>query len=207
MRRPWLFKVMLLCLAAILVGIIVALHPHPSSSTRSITRKILRTLQSALVQLRRRTGRTPTSMWDFLKDYQSMYAYRHAIHAGVVWWQSRNLIANLSSTMVVPGHLPSPDGTNDLPGVIEVLDTYGYPIQYMPPKSAGSPKVYPCKGEALPSWVPTASPDFVYVSTGRRTAMPPQDSRAPYFYSFGLNGPQKSGSDGGTAGYLYSYRP
>jgi hypothetical protein len=192
------------CSIAILVGIMVALLPRVPSSTPSVTKGTLRILQSALAQLRHRTGRRPASMWRFLRDYQSMYAYRRVGRFGSAWRQRPNLVTKLTSSLVVAGRLPSPDGTNDLPGVVEVLDTYGYPIQYMPPRSAGPPTVYPYRGERLPSWVRKSRPTLVYVPNGATTAMPPQYSHTPYFYSFGPGGPQAPGTVGGAAGYVRS---
>ena len=200
-----------LLLIAILAGIVMAVGSQvQQNSERSLTQTELRNLQAALQQYIHKTGQTPTNMLSFLEGYQAMHAY--AIGT-TTWGQHANVITDLPNSMVVAGELPPPTGSQSpsvyLPGVVEILDAYGYPIQYMPPSTSAA--VYP-----PPSWSssPPTSPTlavgaaWVYVSTGGSTALPAQDSHAPYFYSFGANGPQlSSGVTDPTSGYIYSYAP
>ncbi len=194
-----------LLLIAILAGIVMAVGSQvQQNSERKLTQTELRNLQSALQQYIHKTGQTPANMLSFLEGYQAMHAYAVAGTPG--WQQHANVITDLSNSMVVAGELPPPTGTQSstdyLPGVVEILDAYGYPIQYMPP-SPTTPAIYPASGQTSP---PTANgAAYVYISISS-PALGPQDSHAPYFYSFGANGPQASGTDA-NSGYIYSYAP
>ena len=203
-----------LLLIAILAGIVMAVGSQvQQNSERSLTQTELRNLQAALQQYIHKTGQTPTNMLSFLEGYQAMHAYPVTGTPG--WQQHSNVMTDLPTTMVVAGELPPPTGTQGptdyLPGVVEILDAYGYPIQYMPPApptATSSTLTYPYSGQTgLPTTL-AAGAAWVYVSTGNNTALPPQDSHAPYFYSFGANGPQPdTGVTDPTSGYTYSYAP
>jgi prepilin-type N-terminal cleavage/methylation domain-containing protein len=212
-----------LLLIAILAGIVMAVGSQvQQNSERSLTQTELRNLQAALQQYIHKTGQTPTNMLSFLEGYQAMHAYAIGT-TGSDWGQHANVITDLPNSMVVAGELPPPTGTagstNYLPGVVEILDAYGYPIQYMPPSPTpwtSSTLTYPYSGQTTPSlcvvnpptsW-PAVAPDAapVYVSTSSGTVLPAQDSHAPYFYSYGANGPQSTGTEP-TSGYIYSYAP
>ncbi len=203
-----------LLLIAILAGIVMAVGSQvQQNSERALTHTELRNLQAALQQYIHKTGQTPANMLAFLEGYQAMHAY--AASGGTTWQQHANVITDIPEYMVVAGELPPPTGSQSssdyLPGEVEILDAYGYPIQYMPPSSTAAAAVYPPPGWATS---PPASPllatgaAWVFVTTGSSTAPPAQDSHAPYFYSFGANGPQpNSGVTDPTSGYIYSYAP
>ncbi|NNM88029.1 MAG: type II secretion system protein [Phycisphaerae bacterium] len=203
-----------LLLIAILAGIVMAVGSQvQQNSERSLTQTELRNLQAALQQYIHKTGQTPANMLSFLEGYQAMHAY--AVSASPYWQQHPNVITDLPNSMVVAGELPPPTGsqsTSDyLPGVVEILDAYGYPIQYMPPSpppAISSDQTYPYSGQTTPTLPTTlaAGAAWVYVTTGSSTILPAQDSHAPYFYSYGANGPQSTGTDP-TSGYIYSYAP
>lgn len=208
-----------LLLIAILAGIVMAVGSQvQQNSERSLTQTELRNLQAALQQYIHKTGQTPTNMLSFLEGYQAMHAY--AIGT-TTWGQHANVITDLPNSMVVAGELPPPTGSQSpsvyLPGVVEILDAYGYPIQYMPANGTTPTFYYYTVGQPL-SPTPSSPPSpptlatgaaWVYVSPGGTGVAPPaQDSHAPYFYSFGANGPQpSSGVTDPTSGYIYSYAP
>ncbi len=203
-----------LLLIAILAGIVMAVGSQvQQNSERKLTQTELRNLQSALQQYIHKTGQTPGNMLAFLEGYQASHAYY--LTSTSTWQQHANVITDLPSTMVVAGELPAPSSSSSsatMPGVVEILDAYGYPIQYMPPSpnsASSADQTYPYSGQTTPTLPVLANgAAWVYVTTGSGTAMPAQDSHAPYFYSFGANGPQpNSGVTDPTSGYIYSYAP
>ena len=209
MRRKSGFTIIemmvVLLLIAILAGIVMAVGSQvQQNSERSLTQTELRNLQAALQQYIHKTGQTPQNMLSFLEGYQANHAY--LVTGGSAWQQHANVITDLPANMVVAGELPPPSGspsaTGYLPGVVEILDAYGYPIQYMPPSPAVA-TLYPNSGGTLPTLASGAA--WVYAGS---SALPARDSHAPYFYSFGANGPQPSaGVTDPTSGYIYSYAP
>ena len=194
----------------ILISIVLAVGQQVrSSSQESLTRMELKNLQAALQWYQQKTGHTPSSMGDFLQGYQEMHAYQ----TGSTWQQNANVLSQLPSSMVVSGTVPAPGGSATMPAVIEILDAWGAPIEYVPPSPDSVPastNFYPNDSTQHTNFTLGSGQAWVYVGGSSSTPSnppytpPSQDSHAPYFYSFG---PQYHSNNLTTSDYLYSYAP
>ncbi len=212
----------------VLIAIVLAVGEQVRVKARlAVTHTELRNLQAALLQLHHQTNTYPADMAHFLVAYQQMHAYADS---GGTWREHPNIITQLPATATVMGQIPPPGGVSgQFTGVVEVLDGFGNPIQYMPPTQPGaSAAFYPVSGQSYtvdsttimplpttpappipPVYVPsgiTAGGSFPTVTSAEPAAAP----HAPYFYSFGVDGPAAAianASNSPTAQYIYSYEP
>ncbi len=208
----------------VLIAIVLAVGEQVRVKARlAVTHTELRNLQAALLQLHHQTNTYPVDMAHFLVAYQQMHAY--AITGGSIWQQHPNIITQLPATATVMGQIPPPGGVSgQFTGVVEVLDGFGNPIQYMPPTQPSiSNAFYPVSGQSytvdsttiMPLPLPPPAPPIppVYVPSGITSvsnAVPAAAPHAPYFYSFGVDGPAgaiANINNSPTAQYIYSYEP
>ncbi|MGC8541528.1 MAG: prepilin-type N-terminal cleavage/methylation domain-containing protein [Phycisphaerae bacterium] len=199
----------------VLIAIVLAVGEQVRVKARlAVTHTELRNLQAALLKLHHQTNTYPPDMAHFLVAYQQMHAYEVA--GGTTWQQHPNIITQLPATATVMGSIPPPNGTGTLTGVVEVLDGFGNPIQYMPPSSVGA-AFYPVTdqsytvGSGTLTFTSTKDAQPSYVPSGMAgSALPTAAPHAPYFYSFGVDGPAgaiANISNSPTAQYIYSYEP
>ncbi len=201
----------------VLIAIVLAVGEQVRVKARlAVTHTELRNLQAALLQLHHQTNTYPTDMAHFLVAYQQMHAFQTT---GGAWQQHPNIITQLPATASVMGSIPPPGGGSGLfTGVVEVLDGFGNPIQYMPPTSVNSsPTFYPVSGDSYTvgsgtlTFNNTQYTQPAYVPSGMAsTTLPAAAPHAPYFYSFGVDGPAgaiANINNSPTAQYLYSYEP
>ncbi len=202
----------------VLIAIVLAVGEQVRVKARlAVTHTELRNLQAALLQLHHQTNTYPVDMAHFLVAYQQMHAY--AITGGTIWQQHPNIITQLPATASVMGSIPPPGGgSGSFTGVVEVLDGFGNPIQYMPPTSVNSsPAFYPVTGDSYTvgsgtlTFTSTANAQPAYVPSGMaNSTLPAAAPHAPYFYSFGVDGPAgaiANINNSPTAQYIYSYEP
>ncbi|NNM86141.1 MAG: prepilin-type N-terminal cleavage/methylation domain-containing protein [Phycisphaerales bacterium] len=212
----------------VLIAIVLAVGEQVRVKARlAVTHTELRNLQAALLKLHHQTNTYPVDMAHFLVAYQQMHAY--GITGGATWQQHPNIITQLPATATVMGNIPAPGGTATMIGVVEVLDGFGNPIQYMPPTQPSvSNAFYPVAGQSytvdstiiMPLTTTPAPPiPPVFVPSGitsggsppsATSAEPAAAPHAPYFYSFGVDGPAgaiANINNSPTAQYIYSYEP
>ena len=201
----------------VLIAIVLAVGEQVRVKARlAVTHTELRNLQAALLQLHHQTNTYPVDMAHFLVAYQQMHAY--GITGGATWQQHPNIITQLPATATVMGTFPAPGGTGMMTGVVEVLDGFGNPIQYMPPTSVNnSPAFYPVTGDSYSvgsgtlTFTSTKDAQPAYVPSGMaNSTLPAVAPHAPYFYSFGVDGPAgaiANINNSPTAQYIYSYEP
>ncbi len=128
----------------ILAAITLAIGAQVQSNSQiSLTRAELAGLQAAAQWYAHKGGGVmPPDILTFMEGYQRMHAYQ----VGGIWRQHKNFLTSLPSSMVVTGMFPAPGGvmpsaSNNtggpwMTGVIELLDAWGNPIQYVPATDA-----------------------------------------------------------------------
>ncbi|HMD55093.1 MAG TPA: prepilin-type N-terminal cleavage/methylation domain-containing protein [Phycisphaerae bacterium] len=221
----------------ILVGIGLAIGAQVQANAQtSVLKEELLDLQSALTWYQQQSGgQTPSgdygtypAMLVFLENYQRMNSLKAS---NGTWHIKANIFSQLPANLIVSGQFPAPDGTA-MTGVIEILDPWNNPIQYMPtsgyvtffPVSA-STSVITSANFAISQ--PSTFPSYInYLSGTNSPPAPPVSGttspssmpcnlnsvppaiippHAPYFYSFSSKGPQATGITYGN--YVYSYGP
>ncbi len=105
------------------IGIAVAAQVLQTSD-RKLTMMELHDLNDALLLLEHRTGGQPTSIVDFLTQYQRMYIYQDS---NGVWRQRPNLLTELPQNLVVSGQISVPNG-GTMRGIMQVNDGYGHQL-------------------------------------------------------------------------------
>ncbi len=216
----------------ILIGIGLAVGEQvKASSELALTKSELKGLQGALEWYEHKTaGQVPTDMLAFLEGYQRLHAYQATVNGTSVWLMHKNFLTNLPASAVIMGTFPGPGSgtTQNMTGVIEILDGFGNPIQFVPATdqqadndATTTPIRYPfpainnydvspyyAKG---PQLIPVPIPTMTY-STGGTTNnyqwMPmPSQVHAPCFFSFGTNYNSTDPSAMNYESYTYSYNP
>jgi prepilin-type N-terminal cleavage/methylation domain-containing protein len=231
----------------ILIGIGLAIGAQVQANAQtSVLKEELNNLQAALAWYQQNSGGqtpfqnstsgTPTygipAMLVFLENYQRMNAYQDTTGA---WHEKTDILSLLPANLVVSGQFPAPSGGTYMTGVIEVLDPWGNPIQFMP--SSGTANFFPLSATTSgfttgtgnfgieQTTSPPSFPSYVTYSSVTNTPQPPPTSsgssagtfpypiggvnpvppHAPYFYSFGSKGPLATNIAYGN--YVYSYGP
>ena len=199
-RRAFTLVEMLvvILIITILIGIGLAVGTQvENSSEANLTKTELKNLQAALTwYIHKSGGQVPTSMTQFLEDYQLDHA---TPGPNGTWKQTHDVLTALPPNLVVNGSFSGPGGSGAMTGVICVLDGFGNPIQYMPPAP------YTPQLTSAPS-----KPIAVNNSTFYQGGWKPSQLHAPYFYSFGpvFSSAQTNTSPTSTFGpadYIYSY--
>ncbi len=122
-RRGFTLMEMLVVVVVVIVLISISIAVAAQvlqTSHRKLTMLELHDLNDALLLLKHRNGEVPTTIVDFLQQYQRMYIFKDA---GGVWHERSNLLTELPSSLTVPGQIPVPGGT--MPGIVQVKDGYG----------------------------------------------------------------------------------
>ena len=198
----------------ILIGIGLAVGEQvQASSELALTKSELKGLQGALEWYEHKTaGQVPTDMLAFLEGYQRLHAYQitNGPNKGN-WAPHKNFLTNLPATAVVTGTFPAPGGTGTIIGVIEILDGFGNPIQYVPttvPPSTGV-TYYPYPQSTGSYNFTLAANSVVYVPplTYGSEIPSPSQVHAPCFFSFGTNYNSTDPSAMNYESYTYSYNP
>ena len=148
-RRAFTLVEMLvvILIITILIGIGLAVGTQvENSSETNLTKTELKNLQAALTwYIHKSGGQIPANMGQFLQDYQLDHATPGpSINGAATWKQTPNVLTALPPNLVISGTFPGPGaaaGTNNMTGVICVLDGFGNPIQYMPP-APNPPSLY-----------------------------------------------------------------
>ncbi len=219
----------------ILIGIGLAVGEQVEASSKiALTKSELKGLQGALQWYEHKTaGQVPTDMLAFLEGYQRLHAYPTTVSGSTVWLQHKNFLTNLPATAVVMGTFPGPGSgtTQNMTGVIEILDGLGNPIQFVPATNAtattgfvNTPATYPYPWEKAvpPVWnyanvTPTQAPVYLFpfplstpvVAPGTSGSPLPLPSQvhAPCFFSFGTNYNSSNPAAMNYESYTYSYNP
>ena len=221
----------------ILIGIGLAVGEQVEASSKiALTKSELKGLQGALQWYEHKTaGQVPTDMLAFLEGYQRLHAYPTTVSGSTVWLQHKNFLTNLPATAVVMGTFPGPGSgtTQNMTGVIEILDGLGNPIQFVPATDLTAttgfgytPATYPYPWEkaAPPVWsyanvTPTQTPVYLFpLSTPSSTPVVapgtsgsplplPSQVHAPCFFSFGTNYNSSNPAAMNYESYTYSYNP
>jgi prepilin-type N-terminal cleavage/methylation domain-containing protein len=209
-----------LLVITILIGIGLAVGTQVENSSESnLTKTELKNLQAALNwYIHKSGGQVPANMGQFLQDYQLDHA---TPGPNGTWKQTPDVLTALPQNLVVSGTFNGPTGSNNMTGVICVLDGFGNPIQYMPPgiTQSNAPMYADPTGNssatASTSWLSTSDQALlptiiVSPETFQNSAWQPSPNHAPYFYSFGpvFSSAQSNTSSSSTFGpsdYIYSY--
>ena len=133
-----------LLVITILIGIGLAVGTQvENSSEANLTKTELKNLQAALTwYIHKSGGQVPTNMGQFLQDYQLDHATPGPMPNGKpTWKQTPDVLTALPPNLVISGTFNGPTGSNNMTGVICVLDGFGNPIQYMPP-APNPPSLY-----------------------------------------------------------------
>lgn len=187
-----------LLVITILIGIGLAVGTQVENSSESnLTKTELKNLQAALNwYIHKSGGQVPANMGQFLQDYQLDHA---TPGPNGTWKQTPDVLTALPQNLVVSGTFNGPTGSNNMTGVICVLDGFGNPIQYMPP-APYNPQLDSAPSKSI----------IVSNSTFYNRGWQPSREHAPYFYSFGplFSSAQTNTSPTSTFGpadYIYSY--
>ncbi|HTV48932.1 MAG TPA: prepilin-type N-terminal cleavage/methylation domain-containing protein [Phycisphaerae bacterium] len=146
-----------LLIIVILVGIGLAIGAQVQANAQtSLLKEELLNLQGALTAFQTtsgnqlpqqnasvNTGNTP-AMLVFLENYQRMNAIYNSTNN--TWTEKPNILTQLPADLLVNGQFLSPDGVHYMTGVVEILDPWNNPIQYMP--ASGTFSYYPCFGQS-----------------------------------------------------------
>jgi prepilin-type N-terminal cleavage/methylation domain-containing protein len=198
-RRAFTLVEMLvvILIITILIGIGLAVGTQvENNSEANLTKTELKNLQAALTwYIHKSGGQVPTSMTQFLEDYQLDHA---TLGPHNTWKQTHDVLTALPPNLVVSGTFRGPNGMN-MTGIIHVLDGFGNPIQYMPP-APYNPQLDSAPSKSI----------IVSNSTFYNRGWQPSREHAPYFYSFGplFSSAQTNTSPTSTFGpadYIYSY--
>jgi prepilin-type N-terminal cleavage/methylation domain-containing protein len=218
----------------ILIGIGLAVGEQvKASSELALTKSELKGLQGALEWYEHKTaGQVPTDMLAFLEGYQRLHAYQITSGPNTGnWVQHKNFLTNLPASAVIMGTFPGPGSgtTQNMTGVIEILDGFGNPIQFVPATNTianndfgqiPSTYPYPLKSISKPYWkysnvTPIQNPVYLFpaitsINTPGTTGSPlpsPSQVHAPCFFSFGTNYNSTDPSAMNYESYTYSYNP